>query len=180
MSGAWVWLSWSWCLAQHLSRLQSGVLWDCSPCKARQHRNRFSSVSLRRLRAGLSSPQPVDWLLVKRPPSVLCHISLSREQLTNSDLLHQRKREAPERENEQEGHHSFSQSNLWVTSHHCCSSLHQFQHGLLFTSKSLGPAQTRGVEYGERDPDCTQGAVVEVLLQPWDIQGVQCLTAPGE
>ena len=37
-----------------------------------------------------------------------------------------------------------------------------------------------GVEYGERDPDCTQGAVVEVLLQPWDIQGVQGLTAPGE
>jgi len=115
VSGAWVWLSWSWCLAQRLSRLQSGVLWDCSPCKARQHRDGFSSVSLRRLLAGLSSPQPIgqrvsapDWLPVKRPPSVLCHISLSREQLTNGDLLHQRKREAPERENEQEGHHSFS------------------------------------------------------------------------
>lgn len=106
VSGAWVWLSWSWCLAQRLSRLQAGVLWDCSPCKARQHRDGFSSVSFRRLLERLSSPQPVgqrvsasDWLPVKRPHSAspdsssqmtTCFIrgskKLQREKMSKKDI----------------------------------------------------------------------------------------------
>ena len=53
---------------------------------------------------GLSS-----WLmLAKRPPSVLCQITLSGEQLTNGNSLHQNKWEEPERGSEQEGCHSHS------------------------------------------------------------------------
>lgn len=69
-----------------LVRLQSGSSGTAVLAKL-QDREGFSSASLRRLLAGLHSLQPVgqrvsapDWLPVKRPPSVLCHI-LSKSQM---------------------------------------------------------------------------------------------------
>ena len=79
-----MWLSWPQGLAQCLlAKLDMMV--------------GFSSVSLRRLLAGLSSSQPVgqkvsapDWLPVKQPPSALCHIGLSAgEQKPTQDRRHQ-------------------------------------------------------------------------------------------
>lgn len=68
-----------------LVRLQSGTSGTAVLAKL-QDGEGFSSISLRRLLVGLSSPQPVgqrasapDWLLVKRSLSGLCHNILSRE-----------------------------------------------------------------------------------------------------
>ena len=98
----------------------------------------FSSVSLRRLLAGLGSSQPVghnvsapDWMPVKQPPSALCHIGLSAgEQLTNGNLLCESKWEVPERVSEQPSVYTVPGAKK-VGGHY-------------FRSKSLGPAHTQG------------------------------------
>lgn len=68
-----------------LVRLQSGSSGTAVLAKL-QDGEGFSSISLRRLLVGLSSPQPFgqrasapDWLLVKRSLSGLCHNILSRQ-----------------------------------------------------------------------------------------------------
>lgn len=81
-----------------------------------------------------------EWLLAKRPPSVLCRISLLREQLTNVNLLHQSKWEAPEREHELEGSLRRLEPHLCMTAHRCCCSLEQISSFLFFRTKALVPA----------------------------------------